>query len=864
MDVTKSTLPSFEGNKKIQAVRAFVGETLCHIYLTGRAGTGKTTFLKSLSAFCPKQFLVAAPTGVAAVNAGGVTLHSFFQIPLGPYLPGQSDRSQDNRRFFRFSKVKKQIINGLDLLVIDEISMVRADLLDALDAVLRRLRRDDRPFGGVQLLLIGDLFQLPPVTKPEEWGLLSKYYASPYFFSSQALSRSDLVTIELETVYRQSDPDFIRLLNAVRENRMDRRCTDILNRQVRPDPPDQGYITLTTHNRRAESINNLKLARLGEKAYTLAAEVSGDFPSHAFPTGEQLTLKPGAQVMFLRNDASPDKAYFNGTIGQVTHVGRETVTVACRGSAGRAAGESASDLKDGPVVEVKPVDWENVTYKVNEEDNTIQQEVVGRFKQFPLKLAWAVTIHKSQGLTFDRAIVDAKNAFAPGQVYVALSRCTGLDGLVLTAPVPPHVLGTDPVVVDFMNRTAPPGQDLAGIFRAARAACQQTLVLRCFDCSSFRGLFFYFLRLARENRNVLRIPGLGEPAELESMGRDQVFQVSDKFQVQLQQLMANEPLPETSAVIQERVQKASAWFGNTLDQVFGRLLEAGSVDTDNAALAKQVQNALDNLKQEVRVKRAGILSCADGFSTTAYLRAVSSQAIADTPGNQSKKSAGSSPTDYTELDIAHPEMFQALKAWRTRTAAAQNVKAFQVAHQKVLVQIAVCLPRSKKSLKALKGVGPGTVESYGEELLAMVDTYCNEKKIPGDESPEPRPSEQTSEKETATRREKTPGTDNAAPQANTREISLMLFKDGLAVDEIAEERGLAPTTIQGHLCSFIANGELSVDQLVPDKEKQAAIAAVVSPDKNLTQMKNELGDDYSYGEIRAVVAHLNHLESGSG
>nr|WP_320189732.1 helix-turn-helix domain-containing protein [uncultured Desulfobacter sp.] len=861
MDTAQSTLPSFEGNKKIQAARAFISETLCHIYLTGRAGTGKTTFLKSLQDFCPKQFMVAAPTGVAAVNAGGVTLHSFFQIPLGPFLPGQSDRPQDNRRFFRFSKVKKQIINGLDLLVIDEISMVRADLLDALDAVLRRLRRDERPFGGVQLLLIGDLFQLPPVTKPDEWELLSNYYGSPYFFSSQALSRSELVTIELETVYRQSDPDFIRLLNAVRENRMDSHCTEILNRQVKPDLPDQGYITLTTHNRKAESINSLKLSRLGEKAHTLAAKVTGDFPSHAFPTGEQLTLKPGAQVMFLRNDASPDKNYFNGTIGEVTHVGTDIITVACRGSAGRSAGESASDSKDGPVVEVKPVDWENVTYKVNEEDKTIQQEVVGTFKQFPLKLAWAVTIHKSQGLTFDRAIVDAQNAFAHGQVYVALSRCTGLEGLVLTAPVPPNALGTDPVVVEFMNRTAPPGQDLAGIFRSARAACQQALVLKCFDCSSFRRLFFYFLRLARDNRNVLRIPGLGEPDQLEAGARDQVFQVSDKFQIQLKQLMANEPLPEKSAVIQERVQKASAWFGNTLDQVFGRLLEKGAVDTDNAALAKQVTNALDNLKREVRVKRAGILSCAGGFSTTAYLKAVSSQAMADAPGTLSKKSAASSTTDYTELDIAHPDMFQALKEWRTRTAAAQNVKAFQVAHQKVLVQIAVCLPRSPKSLKALKGVGPATVESYGEELLAMVDTYCNEKKIPGDESPEPRPAEQNPKKEQGTGSNKVKNTDKALPQANTRDISLMMFKDGLSVDKIAEERGLAATTIQGHLCSFVAKGELAVDQLVEDKEKQAAIAAVVDSDKNLSQMKEELGDDYSYGEIRAVVAHLEHLES---
>ncbi len=866
---------SFEDNSRIRAARDFINETRSHLYLTGRAGTGKTTFLKSLSSFCPKQFIVTAPTGVAAVNAGGVTLHSFFQIPLGPFLPGQSDQARDRQRFFRFSKEKKRIISGLDLLVIDEISMVRADLMDALDSVLRRLRRDERPFGGVQLLLIGDLFQLPPVTKQGEWELLSHHYASPYFFSSQALAQSHLVTIELETVYRQSDPDFIRLLNAVRENRMDSHCMDILNERVRPDPPNQGSIILTTHNRKAESINARKLAKLQEPEHRLAAEVTGDFPAHAFPTGEQLTLKSGAQVMFLRNDASPEKNYFNGSIGRVTHVGRQTVTVACQGSAGRAAGESAG-AGDGAVVELNPVDWENVTYKINEKDKTIEPEVVGTFRQFPLKLAWAVTIHKSQGLTFDHAIVDAKDAFAHGQVYVALSRCTGLDGLVLTAPVPARALGTDPVVADFMTHTALSDQDLADVFQSARMACQQELVLACFDCSSFLRLFFYFLRLARDNRNVLRIPGLGDPHDMEARVREQVFQVSDKFQIQLKGLMAKEPLPEESDIIQERIRKASAWFGNTLSEVFGALLERGAVETDNAALAKQVNNALDSLKQEIKRKQAGILSCAEGFSTAKYLRALSAAAMEDSPKKSSKKGASSSSApDYTELDIAHPELFKAIKEWRTRKAAEKNVKAFQILHQKVLVQIAVCLPGSAKSLKALKGVGPATLESYGDELLAMVEAYCSEKGLSTDHTPDPLPAtpvpdkmpEQKGDSDTVRNQDREKGPDEqvqdpAPPKPNSRQISLIMFEDGMTPEQIAEERGLVPSTIFGHLCSFVAKGELAVERLV-EKETLERIVEKASPDKGWTQLKRELGDDVSYEQIRAVMSHLKYIEAGS-
>ncbi len=707
---------NFKDNPEMAMADGFIRQTGCHVFLTGKAGTGKTTFLKHLRHTCHKQMVVAAPTGVAAVNAGGVTLHSFFQLPFGPYIPGRTDK--DTRRFFRMSKEKKRIIKGLDLLVIDEISMVRADLLDAVDDVLRRLRRSDAPFGGVQLLLIGDLYQLPPVAKPDEWQLLSDIYDSVYFFSSRALAQDELVTVELQKIYRQSDATFINVLNAVRENRMNSRATQLLNQCAKKPLPQRGYITLTTHNRKADDINRERLARLPGSSRELWAQVMGEFPAHAFPTPDQLVLKTGAQVMFLRNDPTENKAYYNGKIGRVAQISGDSVFVTCDPEDGEA--------KPPVQVEVEPVEWENIAYTVNEEDQTIQEEVIGRFKQIPLKLAWAVTIHKSQGLTFDRAIVDAADAFAHGQTYVALSRCRTLEGLVLSSPIPPQGMGADPAVVDFMA-SAVKGAALAERYQAAQIAWQQQLLIQCFNCSAFAGLFFYVVKLFENNRNVAQPRGIPDMTAFRNGARTDIFNVSDKFLNQLRGMMASNILPSTNPAIGERTQKASVWFGEKFDAVFGEFLEKGGVETDNKALAKQINNGLDLLKQEISIRWAGILSCQNGFAPEAYLSAISRAGVASIKTKTKAARTRKPSPDYTELDIEHPELFKILKEWRAKKAKAQGVPHFQILHQKVLIQICVSLPTTQSELLKLKGVGPRTMKKYGDKLLSMVNAYRTEK-----------------------------------------------------------------------------------------------------------------------------------------
>lgn len=803
---------------------AFVRQTGVNLFLTGKAGTGKTTFLRGLRDNCRKQIMVTAPTGVAAVNAGGVTLHSFFQLPFGPCIPGQTGPRGDARRFFRFSKEKQRIIRGLDLLVIDEISMVRADLLDAVDGVLKRLRRNDRPFGGVQLLLIGDLFQLPPVVKQDEWGLLRDYYASPYFFASRALAETELITIELTRIYRQSDPAFIGLLNAVRENRLDDEAFSRLAACVTGAPPDPGVITLTTHNRKADDINREHLARIEDAPRTLKAEVEGDFPETSFPTPHRLTLKKGAQVMFLRNDASPDKRWYNGKIGRVSGFSGDKVLV------------TDSEGLSEPVA-VEPVAWENITYTVDDADQTIREEIIGKFSQIPLKLAWAVTIHKSQGLTFDRCVVDAKDAFAHGQTYVALSRCRSLSGLTLSSKVPRSGVGVDPAVAGFMADAVREVDALQEALEPARRAWQQDLLMQCFDFSALRGMFYYVMRLASDNRGSVRVAGLKDVDRLKADAREMIFDVGVKFQSQLGGLMTAEELPDHHPGIRERTQKARGWFTDKFDTLFSPLLNGGDIETDNKALKKQMTSGLDNLCLEIRTRLAGIVSCRNGFSSDAYLRAVSSAGMTAV----SKPKAAPAP-DYTELDIDHPELFKTLKAWRAQTAKKLGLPAFQVLHQKVLVQLAVALPEDEFALARLKGVGPKTRENYGEELLAMVKAYPEEKGIETVILPEPSSGKTSPEKGK-----------NAAPRADTRQVTLTLFEQGMDVQAIADERGLTVPTIYTHLIGFIEKGALGLDRVVTE-EKQAAILKALSPGRPLKEVKTALGNDVSYGEIKAVLA----------
>lgn len=432
------------GNFELNVARFIVEKTDMSLFLTGKAGTGKTTFLRDVVRHTKKKCIVLAPTGIAAVNAGAMTIHSFFQFGLGPFVKGVIEPKSD----FRIQKSKLELIRNLQLLIIDEVSMVRADLMDHIDVELRRVRRNSKPFGGVQLLMIGDLQQLPPIAHGGEDELLRQYYKTLYFFSSAALKSMKYSCIELKTVYRQTDGHFINILNHARECTLTNQDITDLNTRYIPDfspKPEDGYIRLMTHNRQVDYINATEMAKLDSHPFTFEAAVTGTFPEESYPTANSLTLKKGAQVMFIKND--PERRFINGTLGEVRSIDKNCIAV-------RLA-------ESGKTIEVEPMEWQNIRYQFDDETKEISSKQIGRFKQYPLKAAWAITVHKSQGLTFDKAIIDVHAAFSPGQAYVALSRCRTLEGLVLSSPVSASVFMKDKAVDAYMNYIYCPVQELA-------------------------------------------------------------------------------------------------------------------------------------------------------------------------------------------------------------------------------------------------------------------------------------------------------------------------------------------------------------------------------------------------------------------
>lgn len=432
------------GNFELDVARFIVEKTDMSLFLTGKAGTGKTTFLREVVHYTKKKCIVLAPTGIAAVNAGAMTIHSFFQFGLGPFVQGVIEPKSD----FRINKSKLELIRHLQLLIIDEVSMVRADLMDHIDVELRRIRRNSKPFGGVQLLMIGDLQQLPPIAHGGEDELLRQYYKTLYFFSSAALKSMKYSCIELKNVYRQTDRHFIDILNHARDCTLTSQDISDLNARYIPGfspKPEDGYIRLMTHNRQVDYVNETELEKLDSKPYTFVAAVTGTFPEESYPTANSLTLKKGAQVMFIKND--PERRFINGTLGEVKSIDKNSIAV-------RLA-------ESGTVIDVEPMEWQNIRYQFDEESKEISSKQIGRFKQYPLKAAWAITVHKSQGLTFDKAIIDVHAAFSPGQAYVALSRCRTLDGLVLSSPVSASVFMRDNAVDAYMNYISRPVEELA-------------------------------------------------------------------------------------------------------------------------------------------------------------------------------------------------------------------------------------------------------------------------------------------------------------------------------------------------------------------------------------------------------------------
>lgn len=590
-------------NHELELAWNVVETTGANLFLTGKAGTGKTTFLKRLREQTKKRTVVLAPTGIAAINAGGVTIHSFFQLPLSPYLPGTTFDQRD-RKYFTFSKVKKDIIRTLDLLVIDEISMVRADLLDAIDSVMRRYRDHGKPFGGAQLLMIGDLQQLAPVVKDDEWALLSIVYSTPYFFSSKALAAAGYCTVELKTVYRQQDMAFISLLNKIRDNRADDETLQELNRRCHPGfvpPKGSGYIRLVTHNYQAQAINERELAALPTAEYEFDAEVEGTFPETSYPADKRLVLKRGAQVMFIKND--PEKRFFNGMIGEVVSVDVDEIVVKSRDT--------------GDEFSLDKAEWTNSKYTLDSVSKEIKETVDGIFRQYPLRLAWAITIHKSQGLTFDHAIIDASHSFAHGQAYVALSRCRTLGGIVLSAPLGREAIISDEQLdtyVSTIDGTEPTADGLSAMQRAYVVQLLDEL----FDFQPLQSSFNLLLRTLDEYFYHKQPKLLAEYKRLGTVF-DGLTDVARKFRQQYVRIVGQQP--DGSEFLQERVSKAAMYY---LEQLSGLVTLCGKtkVSTDNKVVKKQFDDRFSTFRGELALK-VGLLKheCDDGvcFSVSDYL-----------------------------------------------------------------------------------------------------------------------------------------------------------------------------------------------------------------------------------------------------
>ncbi len=694
-------------NEEAKLAWDIVEQTNTNLFLTGKAGTGKTTFLKRLKAESAKRIVVVAPTGIAAINAEGMTMHSFFQLPFAPFVPDTTFNTQGGQ--FRFGKDKIRVIRSLDVLVIDEISMVRADLLDAVDSVLRRFRRSNAPFGGVQLVMIGDLGQLAPVAKDEEWTMLSQYYDTPYFFSSRALRATRYAIVELKTVYRQNDRRFIDILNRVRDNRADSEVLAALNARYVPGfrpGDDEGYIRLVTHNAQAQSVNARALAEIKGQAYDYEAEVSGKYPEMLYPTDATLTLKKGAQVMFVKNDSSADKQYYNGMLGRVDEIASDGFTVVAKDT--------------GENIRVEPEEWSNSRYVVDEATKEITEVVDGTFKQFPVKLAWAITVHKSQGLTFDKAIIDVQHAFSHGQTYVALSRCRTLEGLVLSAPLPQSAIIRDRSVDDFAVHApehTPTHEQLETLRR-------DYFIATLADLFEFRQIYTqtekYTLLLSEHFRRSFPKLTAEFKARCTALNSE-VVGVAEKFGMQYVRLVLSNADYRTDDVLQERVAKGAAYFLTKLSDVTA-LAGKASVKTTNSALQKRADEQRTTLVDLLKQKRLLLdFVKANGFFMDSYLRrrALVLAGIEPKPKAETKKSAVPKSVDGMTM-LAHPKLYAALVAWRKDRAKDLGKPIFIILQNKALVAIANICPESKASLAGIPYVGKIKADVYGDEIIELV------------------------------------------------------------------------------------------------------------------------------------------------
>lgn len=731
-------------NKEFETALQFINHTSASVFLTGKAGTGKTTFLKYIQQHSHKKMVVATPTGVAAINAGGVTIHSLFQIPPCTFLPtlrNSFDNSNDrilNKHSLlaqhKLSGRKKDLLQEIELLIIDEVSMVRADMIDAIDTILKHVRsKPALPFGGVQLLFIGDLYQLPPVVRNNEWTLLSEYYESPFFFDALALKEQTPVYIELSKIYRQSDNLFIDLLNNIRNNTASQNDIALLHTYYKPQfspYADDGYITLSSHNYKADEINNNELDKLNGKAYKFSAEITGEFNETSYPVEETITLKEGAQIMFVKNDTGEDRQYYNGKLGVIKSITSEKLVV--------------HFIKEGNDIELKKEIWRNIRYTYNKDSDEIEEEELGSFSQYPVRLAWAITIHKSQGLTFEKAIIDAGDSFAAGQVYVALSRLTNINGLVLKSKITNSSISTDHRIAKYTSKQSI--ENLDNILAMEKEAYLQTTVTNAFD---FTKIKLHTIEIS--NTLPLRTMPL----------KDEAIDAANDWKIVLNNLY------ETQLKFEKQIQYL--FFKKDYEKLAERILAAAPYfkDSLHKDISRSVIQLMDKLIAEKKTK---------GFTDE----------LADYHKSISRK-------------MEHLHLV-------TQLASSLNTNSETIAAKLAEMHKPVAIKQEDKNILPVKP-----------------------KKQKGD----------------------------------SQRVSLDLFKEGKTLERIATLRNLAMSTIEGHLAEFVATGEINVLKILAPEKLDVILKAIAAEKENLTatNVKNKLGDEYTFGEIRIAMAYAKFTET---
>ena len=673
------------------------------LFVTGRAGTGKTTLLRYVAESSQKNTVVVAPTGIAAINAGGVTIHSFFKLPFAPFIPSVIEAKkliagQKMRAEFR------SVIRSVDMIIIDEVSMLRADILDAIDVVLRHYRNSKFPFGGVQMVFFGDMYQLPPVCVNDEWFILKDYYSTPYFFSAKVFEKQEIVCLELDKIFRQRDADFVEILNQVRNNNISKENFNRLNDRYNPDfdlENNQDFVVLTTHNAVSDDINESRLIDIDSKTFIFDAAIKGDFPEYLYPVEQQIVLKKGARVMFTANDhINPERLYYNGKMGTVVELEDNNVYVTCDG-------------EDDPI-QVNYETWENNTFSYNRKENSVDVKTIGTFTQLPLRLAWAITIHKSQGLTFQKVAIDAANSFTSGQVYVALSRCTSLDGIVLLSPINSNSIMVDSRIQRFSKNNF--NEDLLPDFvnrKKRDTLCNMLIKLFSFNLlevavldlkgyvTEFRADFSDYTPEMVEN--ILSIV-----QDLSGVGT--------RFAVQLRKITnAND-----FSLLNSRVNDAKKYFLQRLETL-EKAMDITNVSTKKKERANKFSKFLNEVNKNLQETLFFLKNLDDNISVEQFYMLRHEFVVEKVNYNvyEEEKADANEQTVDSELIAV---IYSKLMAWRNNLAKELDIPSYLIFKKDTIMEMAQKMPDTKDKLLKINGVGKVKAGKYGQQCIDIINS----------------------------------------------------------------------------------------------------------------------------------------------